>query len=73
MEKVERCKVLLSLPKEVRDDFSKIYPRLTTVFLRRCMMKAISSREFFEDVFFGVRDKYSMLGMNRPEYLVNDD
>lgn len=65
-------KHLLSLPEEESKQFQSQYPRLMTVFLRRCIIKANSDRKFFEDIFFGVSDKYSNLGMFRPEYVVDD-
>ena len=73
MENFEKKKVLLTLPETVANGFQSKYPRLMTVFLRRCLMKANEDRQFFEEVFFGVKDKYSLLGQYRPEYVLQDD
>lgn len=56
------------LPEELLQEFQSKYPRLGTVFIRRCMINACKDKQFFDNIFFGVYDKYSSLGMNRPEY-----
>lgn len=69
----DKVKRLIVLPDEVYKQFQSKYPRLFTVFVRRCLIKAFNDREFFENVFFGTSDKWSQLGSYRPEYVVDDD
>lgn len=38
--------------------FKQKYPNVTSVFLRRCIIKALESSEFFQDVFFNTKDVY---------------
>lgn len=66
-------KYLMSIPEKEHKRFQTLYPRLMSVFLRRCIISANKNRAFFESVFFGTRDPYSSLGMNRPEYVVDND
>lgn len=73
MYKYDVKKTLLTLPAELVNDFQSKYPRLQTVFIRRCILKAVKDRDFFESIYFGVKDKYSLLGQYRPEYQLQDD
>lgn len=52
------------------DVFSRCYPHLKTIFLRRCILGAIHDRDFFESVYFGYAcyDKVSSHGKNNPKY-----
>lgn len=66
-------KCLFELPVEVTEQFQKKYPRLMSTYIRRCMLLAIENQTAFERIFFGVKDKYSVLGMFRPEYVFEND
>lgn len=61
-------KYLFSVSEDVHSRFQRDYPRLLAVFLRRCMIRANEDKGFFRDVYFGTKDPYNPVGMNRPEY-----
>lgn len=65
-------KYLMSIPELEHKIFQERYPRLMSVFLRRCIIRANKDKQFFADVYFGVDDPYSSLGQNRPEYSLVD-
>lgn len=56
------------LPEELLEHFQRLYPRLGTVFVRRCLIKACDDIEFFKDVYFTTEDKWSTMGSNNPDY-----
>lgn len=67
--KYETKPMSVTLPKDLLTDFQSKYPRLFTVFVRRCIIQATKNQKFFDDVFFGTVDDYSNLGMYHPEYM----
>lgn len=56
------------MPVELLLRFQSLYPRLQTIFIRRCLIRACDDKEFFDKVFFSTYDKYSDLGANNPKY-----
>lgn len=56
------------LPEELLDRFQRLYPRLGTVFIRRCLIKACDDVDFFKSVYFTTTDNWSKLGSNNPDY-----
>lgn len=42
------------MEKEYFDMFSKKYPHLASIFVRKCFKAAVESEEFFRKVFFDV-------------------
>lgn len=56
-----------NLPDSLLIDFQKKYPKLMTVFFRRCLIRACASDTFFNDVFFKTIDNYGRLGENNPK------
>ena len=65
-EKTRYCG--FNLPPSLVRDFQSSYPRLGTHFIRRCILRALNSRDFFNDVYFNTFDKYSDVGQNNPNY-----
>lgn len=58
------------LPQDLLDSFQRSYPRLATTFIRRAIIRAVRSKEFFDDVFFGTIDEYEDIGQNNPNYIL---
>lgn len=58
------------LPVELLESFQRSYPRLLTTFIRRCMIRSLRDKDFFDDVFFGTVDEYESIGQNNPEYVI---
>ena len=52
------------LPESVLNQFQTLYPQLATVFVRRCLLRAIDNKEFF----VVTKDSWSKLGSNNPNY-----
>lgn len=50
------------------DSFNQLYHGLFTVFVRRCVLRAINNKAFFDDVFYNTADKYDDLGANNPNF-----
>lgn len=64
------------LPKDLVMRFQRLYPRLGTVFIRRCLLRACADKVFFDKVYFGTVDEWSDLGANHPDfakYASNED
>lgn len=51
----EKQLVSLWIKRDIAKDFQKNYPYCASRFLRNCLQKANESKEFFDDMFFGVR------------------
>lgn len=66
-------KLMIELPAEITSAFQAKYPRLMSIYIRRCMMLAIENQKAFERIFFGVKDKWSVLGQFRPDYIFESD
>lgn len=45
------------LPAETFERFKRLYPVSLSKFFGMCLEKSVRSRDFFENVFFGVRDE----------------
>lgn len=61
------------MPVELLIRFQRLYPRLQTTFIRRCLIRACDNKDFFDKVFFSTYDQYSDLGANNPKYQDYDD
>lgn len=40
------------LPFEIVEKFQKLYPYCLTIFVKRCIIKSLSNKDFFNFVFF---------------------
>lgn len=58
------------IPVQVLNEFQRLYPRLASTFIRRCLIRACQDQEFFKQVYFTTRDNWSKLGSNNPDYNV---
>lgn len=41
---------------ELREKFKKKFPNCFSRFVRNCMIKAVSDKKFFDEIFFGNND-----------------
>lgn len=55
---VEKKMTAFYLYKEPLERFQRMYPRLATIFVNRCLLRALQSKDFFDDVFFNTEDPY---------------
>lgn len=49
----QKKNVCLRVDKDDIERFNVKYPRLLQTFLRKCVVKALVSTRFFDEVFFG--------------------
>lgn len=49
----QKKNVCLRVDKDDIERFNVKYPRLLQTFLRKCVVKALISTRFFDEVFFG--------------------
>lgn len=56
MKKTYKSEIRVYLETASRDAFQERYPFTLSKFIRACMNRAISSREFFESVYFGANE-----------------
>lgn len=56
------------IPVQVLNEFQRLYPRLASTFIRRCLIRACQDQDFFKQVYFTTRDNWSTLGSNNPDY-----
>lgn len=66
--KVDRVARIIHLPSELVSRFQRLYPRMMTVFFRRCLILACQDKDFFDKVYFSAYDEYSSVGANHPDY-----
>lgn len=50
------------------DSFNQLYHGLFSVFVRRCVLRAINDKSFFDDIFYNTFDEYDELGSNNPNF-----
>lgn len=58
----ERKQVTFYMNSSDYEEFRKRYPNVASSFLRRCVVAAIKSKDFFQHVFFEVSDSLSDSG-----------
>lgn len=54
------------LPEELITEFDNLYPNFRNVFARRCWIRAVKDKNFFDDVYYKTYDPYNNNGMNNP-------
>lgn len=42
----------ISLDKNVRSNFERLYPECFSMFIRRALSRALNSKDFFDEVFW---------------------
>lgn len=50
--------VTFYMSDNIFNKFKQKFPNVTSVFLRRCIIKALNDTAWFQDVFFTTSDKY---------------
>lgn len=38
--------------------FQEMYPNLLSTFIRKCVYNSVNNRQFFDDIFFNIKDHY---------------